>query len=74
MLLKDLTVRDAKPRGKPYKLSDGGGLHALVQLTGSKLWRLAYHPLSAQIAPAPHPFECPTKWRNRSTSNVDNQS
>jgi hypothetical protein len=37
MPLKELTVRNAKPRGKPYKLSDGGGLHAPVQLTGSKL-------------------------------------
>ena len=42
MPLRDLTVRNAKPRAKPYKLSDGGGLHVLVQPTSSKLWRLAY--------------------------------
>jgi integrase len=42
MKLKDITVRNAKPTAKPQKLSDGGGLHLLVQPNGSKLWRLAY--------------------------------
>jgi integrase len=42
MPLKDVTVRKAKPSAKPRKLSDGGGLHVLVQPTGGKLWRLAY--------------------------------
>jgi hypothetical protein len=42
MPLKDTAVRNAKPSAKPRKLSDGGGLHVLVQPTGSKLWRLAY--------------------------------
>jgi hypothetical protein len=42
MPLKDLTVRNAKPSAKPRKLSDGGGLHVLIQPTGGKLWRLAY--------------------------------
>jgi integrase len=42
MPLKDVTVRNAKPTEKPRKLSDGGGLHVLIQPTGSKLWRLAY--------------------------------
>lgn len=42
MSLSDLAVRRAKPRDKPYKLSDGGGLHLLVQPNGSKLWRLKY--------------------------------
>ena len=41
-MLKDVAVRNAKPSGKPRKLSDGGGLHVLIQPTGSKLWRLAY--------------------------------
>jgi Arm DNA-binding domain len=41
-MLKDVAVRNAKPTAKPRKLSDGGGLHVLIQLTGSKLWRLAY--------------------------------
>jgi integrase len=42
MPLKDVAVRNAKPSDKPRKLSDGGGLHILVQPTGGKLWRLAY--------------------------------
>jgi integrase len=42
MPLKDITVRNAKARPRPRKLSDGGGLHILIQPTGSKLWRLAY--------------------------------
>ena len=42
MPLKDVTVRNAKPTAKPRKLSDGGGLHVLIQPTGGKLWRLAY--------------------------------
>jgi integrase len=42
MPLKDVTVRSAKANSSPRKLSDGGGLHVLIQPTGSKLWRLAY--------------------------------
>jgi integrase len=41
-MLKDVAVRNAKPSAKLKKLSDGGGLHVLIQPTGSKLWRLAY--------------------------------
>jgi integrase len=42
MPLKDVAVRNAKPAAKARKLSDGGGLHVLIQPTGGKLWRLAY--------------------------------
>jgi hypothetical protein len=42
MPLKDISVRKAKAGPRPRKLSDGGGLHVLIQPTGSKLWRLAY--------------------------------
>jgi integrase len=42
MPLKDVTVRKAKATVRPRKLSDGGGLHVLIQPTGGKLWRLAY--------------------------------
>ena len=42
MPLKDVSVRKAKAGPRPRKLSDGGGLHILIQPTGSKLWRLAY--------------------------------
>ncbi len=42
MQLSEFAVRKAKPREKPYRMSDGGGLHLLVQPTGSKLWQLRY--------------------------------
>lgn len=38
----DVAFRSAKPREKPFKLSDGGGLFLLVQPNATKLWRLAY--------------------------------
>ena len=42
MPLSEFGVRSAKPKEKPYKLSDGGGLYLLIQPNGSKLWRLKY--------------------------------
>lgn len=41
-MLSALAIDNAKPREKPYKLSDGNGLHLLVNPNGSKLWRLRY--------------------------------
>ncbi len=40
--LAPLQVRNAKPKAKDYKLSDGGGLYLLVTSSGGKLWRLKY--------------------------------
>lgn len=37
--LTDLTIRNAAPREKPYKISDERGLFLLVQPSGGKLWR-----------------------------------
>ena len=42
MPLSDLRIKAAKPKNKPYKLSDGSGLYLLVQPTGAKYWRLKY--------------------------------
>lgn len=42
MALTDTAIRNAKPKDKPYKLSDDGGLYVLVAVSGSKLWRLKY--------------------------------
>jgi hypothetical protein len=42
MPLTDSTIRQAKPKEKPYKLSDGGGLFLLVQPGGGKWWRYKY--------------------------------
>jgi len=40
--LTDTEVKNAKPKAKNYKLSDGRGLFLLIKPTGSKLWRLKY--------------------------------
>jgi integrase len=40
--LSDASARNAKPRTKPYKLSDGDGLFLLVMPSSSKYWRLKY--------------------------------
>jgi hypothetical protein len=42
MPLTDFALKNARPRAKPYKLGDTGGLFIQVQPTGSKLWRLKY--------------------------------
>lgn len=42
MPLSDTACRSAKSADKPYKISDGGGLHLLVEKNGSRLWRQAY--------------------------------
>jgi integrase len=42
MPLTDVAVRSAKPRPKPYKLSDERGLYLLCTPTGGRLWRFKY--------------------------------
>ncbi len=42
MKLTDTACKNAKPKDKPYKLSDGGGMYLHVKPHGSKLWRLKY--------------------------------
>src|SRR5437763_15127371 len=42
MSLSDAKVRNAKPRLKPYKISDGEGLFLLITPAGGKYWRLKY--------------------------------
>ncbi|WP_429931481.1 tyrosine-type recombinase/integrase [Agrobacterium vitis] len=42
MALTDTALKALKPTGKPTKHSDGGGLHVLLTVQGSKLWRLSY--------------------------------
>lgn len=38
-MLTDKEIQNAKPKNKPYRLADGGGLYLEVTPTGSKLWR-----------------------------------
>jgi hypothetical protein len=40
--LTDIQPRTAKPKDKPYKLTDGCGLVLLVNPDGSKYWRMGY--------------------------------
>ena len=42
MALTDVAIRNARPREKEFKLSDGGGLYLLVTPAGGRLWRLKY--------------------------------
>lgn len=41
-MLTQVGVLAAKPREKPYKLSDWNGLYLLIETNGSKLWRFRY--------------------------------
>lgn len=47
-MLTDVAIRKAKPREKPYKLFDGGGLYLEVFPNGSKLWRLKYRRIDGK--------------------------
>jgi integrase len=40
--LSDLKVKNAKPKEKAYRLSDGRGLYLVVTPSGGKLWRWSY--------------------------------
>jgi integrase len=42
MVLTDTHIRNAKPKAKSYKLSDGGGMYLLVKPDGARYWRLDY--------------------------------
>lgn len=65
MPLSDAAIRAAKPRVTPFKISDGGGLHLLVQPNGARLWRLAYRFAGKQktLALGPYPTVALAKAR-----------
>jgi integrase len=46
--LSDSALKAAKPKEKPYKLTDGEGLYLEIMPTGSKLWRLKYRHLGKE--------------------------
>jgi hypothetical protein len=37
MALTDISIKNAKPRERDYKLADGGGLYLLITVSGGKL-------------------------------------
>lgn len=42
MPLSDTAIRTTKPRSKPFKLFDSGGLYLIITPTGSRWWRFDY--------------------------------
>ena len=58
MPLSDFAIRKAKPRDKPYRVSDGFGLYLLVQPSGSKLWqmRIKKHGKENVLSFGPYPI------------------
>ncbi|HLB42553.1 MAG TPA: integrase arm-type DNA-binding domain-containing protein [Gammaproteobacteria bacterium] len=48
MALKEMIVRNAKPREKAYKLADEKGLYLFIKPNGSKAWRLKYRFLGKE--------------------------
>lgn len=42
MALTDTAVKNAKPKEKQYRLTDGQGLYLLIKPSGKKYWRLDY--------------------------------
>ncbi|MCZ8135508.1 MAG: tyrosine-type recombinase/integrase [Porphyrobacter sp.] len=48
MALTDLQVKQAAPRERDWKLSDGGGLYLLIRPNGAKLWRMKYRLLGKE--------------------------
>lgn len=57
MVLTDTAIRNAKPKDKPYKVSDSQGLYLLVNPRGSKLWRVKYRidGVERKLAIGPYP-------------------
>jgi hypothetical protein len=41
-MLTNVQCRNAKPKPKPYKLTDGNGLYLEVKPSGAKVWRYRY--------------------------------
>jgi hypothetical protein len=41
-MLTNAVISGARPREKPFKLSDGGGLFLLVNPSGSRWWRFKF--------------------------------
>lgn len=48
MKLTNVVVTNAKPKDKPYKLTDGDGMYLYVQTNGKKYWRMQYRFMGKQ--------------------------
>ncbi|MFA5593247.1 MAG: integrase arm-type DNA-binding domain-containing protein [Micavibrio sp.] len=43
MKLTNIACKNAEPKEKPYKITDGGGVYLYVMPNGSKYWHFKYH-------------------------------
>ncbi|MCT7497275.1 integrase arm-type DNA-binding domain-containing protein [Aliarcobacter cryaerophilus] len=41
-ILKDIQIKQAKPKDKDYFLNDGGGLRIAIKTNGNKIWEFRY--------------------------------
>ncbi len=66
MKLTDIKCKTGKPKDKPYKMFDGGGLYLEVLPTAKKLWRLKYYYLKKEkrISLGPYPLVTLAEARN----------
>ncbi len=60
MSLTDVAIRNAAPKEKPYKISDGGGLYLSVQPNGGKYWRKKYRYNGKEKSLSIGPYPCVT--------------
>ena len=67
MPLTDMLCRNAKPKAKPYKIFDGGGLYLEVMPTGSQHWRLKYriHDKEKRLSLGPYPLTSLSEAREK---------
>jgi len=49
-MLTDTQCRTAKPKDKPYKLSDGKGLYLEIKPNGVKAWRYRFELREGDVA------------------------
>ncbi|WP_229238523.1 phage integrase central domain-containing protein [Dyadobacter sp. Leaf189] len=65
-MLSNLTCQSAKPKTKPYKISDGEGLYLEVTPHGTKFWRLKYrlHGKERRISIGAYPSVSVAEARN----------
>lgn len=48
MPLTNIAIKNAKPKDKPHKMTDGDGLYLLIKPNGGKYWRLKYRYLGKE--------------------------
>ena len=67
MALTETSVKNARPAEKAYKLADGYGMFLLVNLNGSRLWRLKYRFGGKEKLLA---LEATRKWASNAPANI----